>query len=115
MATLTLQEINLTGVDTTLAAATNTGDQFANADERVQFRVVNAAGVTRVVTIVAQVACNHGTVHSITLSTENGEDFTIGPFDRERFNDSNGMIQVTYSSEVGLTVAALNLDVPPKR
>jgi len=115
MATLTLQEINLDGVDTTLAAATISGDQFANADERVQFRVVNAAGVTRTVTLVAQVACNHGTVHSIVLATENGEDITIGPFDRERFNDSNGMIQVTYSSEVGLTVAALNLDVPPKR
>ena len=115
MALLSAQDVDSEGAAVTLAAAGATGDTFANPQERVMLRVVNAAGVARTVTIAAQSPCNHGFTHDIVQATANGETWDFGPFDRERFNQSDGTVAVTYSSETGLTVAAINVVKPPSR
>jgi hypothetical protein len=114
MATLTVQDLLLEATaDQTADAATNTGDAFENIDERVFFRAINGSGAPITVTIAAQEQCNHGFTHDVVGAVVNGEFWDFGPFDKERFNDANGLIQVTYSTEVSLTVAAIRLPVAP--
>jgi len=114
MATLTVQNITLdTTGDLTAAAATVSGDAFENTDERVYFRAINGSGAPIEVTIAAQTVCNHGISHDVVGDVTNGETWDFGPFDKERFNDANGLIQVTYETEVGLTVAAIRMPVAP--
>jgi len=33
----------------------------------------------------------------------------VGPFPAEYYNDINGMVQVTYTADAGVTVAAIRL------
>lgn len=113
MAAITPQEIDLTGIDPTMSSAAGGGDTIENAEERTMVRVINAAGTARTITIVAQNNCNHGYSHDVVLVTANGDDVTTGPFDKERFNDSGGNLVITYSSEVGITLAGLILTKAP--
>lgn len=113
MATLTVEEVSLSGLDPTFAAADVAGDVFENSDERVQVRFVNASGVARTITISAQRPCNHGFSHDVVLVTANGDDITVGPFDKERFNDSSSNVSITYDDNTGVTVAAMRLPKAP--
>lgn len=113
MAGITPQEIDLDGIDPTFSTASSGGDTIENAEERTMVRVINAAGTARTVTIEAQNNCNHGFTHDIVLVTANGDDITTGAFDKERFNDANGDLVITYSSEVGITLAGLILSKAP--
>lgn len=113
MAAITPQDIDLAGIDPTFTAATGAGDTIENAEERTMVRVINASATERTITIAAQNKCNHGFLHDIVLVTADGDDITTGPFDKERFNDSGGDLVITYSSEVGVTLAGLILTRAP--
>jgi hypothetical protein len=115
MATIAAQEIDLNGVDPSMTAADPLGDAFANPSERTLFKVINGAGAPRTITLSAQTPCNQGYTHDIVLVTADGDDITVGPFDRERFNDSAGLIQVSYDDESNVTIAALTVSKPPTR
>lgn len=115
MALISAQDVDTDGASVTTQAAANGGDTFANPNERITFRVVSTAGVQRTLTISAQNNCNHGFTHDIVQTIEDGESWTFGPFDRERFNNAQGQIAATYSSEVGLAVAVINSIKPPQR
>lgn len=109
MATLTVADIPPSGVTPTYNACAGGGDQFAN-DGRVLCHFKNTSGGAITVTFVAQVACNRGTIHSTTLVVPaTTGDKMIGPFDPQIFNDSNGMLQMTYSGVTNLTVAVGSL------
>jgi len=112
VATLVVQDIVIAGLETTFAAASSGGDEFAN-DERTVFHVKNDDADALEVTISATVNCNHGFTHDVVSSLPAGVDRMFGPFDRERFNDSAGMIQVTYDDETSVTVAAVGLPRAP--
>ncbi len=114
MATLTVQDMLLVATaDQTAVAAAAGGDAFENTDERVFFRAINGSGGAITITIDAPTPCNHGFTHDVAGAVAAGETWDFGPFDKERFNDANGLIQVTYSTEVSLTVAAIRLPVAP--
>lgn len=114
MATLTVQDLDVGGLDPTLVAAdAGLSDQFENRDERVMFEVSNGGGSTCNVTISAQRACNHGFTHDISEAVLAGEDRRFGPFDKERFNDTNGNIVVSYDQVASVTVAATRLPKSP--
>lgn len=115
MALLSLQDVDAAGASITTQAAAASGDTFNNADERVQFYVVNTSGVTRTITISAVGECSHGFVHDTVQAVLNNETWTFGPFDRGRFNDSQGIVSVTYDNEAGLAVAAIRDLRPPTR
>lgn len=113
MATLAIQTITRAGVDASLAAAANGGDAFAN-DGQVFFRVKNSHGSTsRTVTFAAQLPAGAipqgAAATNLAVAVAAGDDTFIGPFDPAGFNDSNGRVVVTYSSEADLTVAAMKL------
>jgi hypothetical protein len=115
MALLTAQDVDTDGLLITTVAAGAAGDTFGNPQERYQFHVVSSAGVQRTVTIASTGLCNHGFPHDIVQTIEDGETWTFGPFDRERFNDATGIVTATYDVETGLAVAVLNSIKPPQR
>ncbi len=109
MATLTVQDVTLDGAELTAAAAAGGGDEFENTDERTIFRAINGSGAPITVTIDAPSTCNHGFNHDIAGAVPAGETWDFGPFDKERFNDSSSLVQVTYSGVTSLTVAAIRV------
>jgi hypothetical protein len=108
MAVLTVQDVVLGGTEVTFAAAAAGGDSFPN-DGRTWFRVKNGGGADRTVTVNSQRACDQGFDHDQAVVVTAGEERDIGPFPTERFNDTSARVVATYSSESGLTVAALRL------
>ncbi len=113
MATLTVQNLNHTGLSPSFVAVAAGGDQFAN-DGRIYIYVKNTNGATRDVTIDSGVNCNQGFDHNIvvTVPATTGEKL-IGPFPMSRFNDATAMVQITYEADAGVTIAAIRLVANP--
>ena len=113
MATLTVQNIDFTGVDPTFVAVAAGGDQFAN-DGRIFIYLKNTNAATRTVTANSQVNCSQGFDHDIAvvIPATTGERM-IGPFPTDRFNDSSGNLQLTYSADTNLTISVLRLIANP--
>ncbi len=92
----------------TVAAAAG-GDTFQNAG-KTGFFVVNSSGGPETVTFAAVGLCSHGQLHPAAVIVPDGHsDFIATEFDSTRFNDPNGDIAVTYSSEVGIAVIPVRL------
>jgi hypothetical protein len=113
MATLTVQQISRAGINPTLAAAAAGGDAFANSGKTFM-RVKNGhATLARTVTIASQLpagAIPQGTAKAdLSISVTALEERWIGPLDPATFNDANGRVVATYSSEADLTVGAFAL------
>jgi hypothetical protein len=107
MATLSVQDVNTTGATPSFAAATSGGDQFSN-DGKTMLEV-KSAGAAVTVTIASQVTCNQGSTHNQTVTVSSGGDKMIGPFDPNRFNDTSGYVQITYSQVTAITVGAFQI------
>lgn len=116
MATLTVQNISLSGLAFTTASAAAAGDVFKNLnDERTFLYVSNGSGSSIDVTITAQgtTVSKEGfgdvTVSNTVVSVAAGAAEMIGPFPSARFNNSSGNVAVGYSSNTSVTVAAIRL------
>lgn len=109
MTTLTVQEPTPSGVVVSTAAAAALGDEFANTGKEI-LEVTNGSGGALTVTVTAQKACSHGTLHNGGGSVAAGATKRFGPFPRDRFNDINGKVQVTYSGVTSLTVAVIKVN-----
>ena len=99
MATLTVNNVTLAGSEITSYTPSTGGDEFAN-DGRTILRITNGhASNTVTVTAAGQGECNQGFTHSLEIEVDAGESEVAGPFDQHRFNDEDGMVQLTYSGE----------------
>jgi hypothetical protein len=108
MATLSVTSMSPSGtVEPALTAAAGGGDQFPN-NGKTYLKVTNGGGVPITVTIVAQRACDQGTIHNIANSVANATTELMGPFS-DRYTDGNGFCQVTYSGVTSVTVGAIAL------
>lgn len=103
MAVLTVQEITRAGLATSLTALATGGDGFAN-DGRTYFHIKNSNASARTLTVVTQKTVDGKAVadDAINVPGTTG-DVKVGPFPPDIYNDANGRVQMTYSSEVGLT------------
>ena len=110
MAAITVQNISLTASLTpSFAAASSGGDYFAN-NGKIFLYIKNAnVGAPRTVTINSQVNCNYGHDHNIEVTVPASSEELVGFFSTDRFNDVSGRVQITYSSEADLTVAAISV------
>lgn len=109
MATLTVSAVTPSGVaEAALVAAAAGGDQFSN-NGKTFLKVTNGGGAPITVTIVAQRACDQGTIHSIANSVANATTELMGPFDTGRYNDASGFVQITYSAVTTVTVGAFSV------
>ena len=111
MATLTRQTITLDGLQVVWTAADVAGDTFSNLDERSLLRVrhTGTPGTLVDVLVAGTNACSFGEVHDAQVEIDGGEEISLGPFDRPRFNDSQGFVSVSYSDATDIEVAVLVL------
>lgn len=112
MATLSVQDLSLSGLEVSYANAAGGGDVFAN-DGKTFLRVVNGAGADITVTITTQDTSvekpGYGTltIGNATVTVTAGEARDIGFFPPARFNNASGQVAVGYSSATSVTVAAV--------
>jgi hypothetical protein len=110
MAELSIQSLTTTGLISSYTAAASAGDEIANSGY-VFVHFKNGAGAPTTVTIASQVAPVPKGTTLIDLSIEvtaAGEKMA-GFFNDGAFNDSSGMMQLTYSTHTSLTIAAISV------
>lgn len=111
MATLTVQQIALTGLEATFSAATvTTGDKFLPGD-RTFIEVVNGSGSDITCTITTpNTSIGGAAIADIAVTVTAGERRHIGPFPREHFAAaSDGLATVVCSSVTTVTIAAIKI------
>lgn len=118
MATLTVQEIDLTsGVAPTYAAASAGGDEYAN-EGRTYAHLKNASGgaITVTVTPVPSVIDNSQFGRIVpaarTFTVAAGGERIIPFLAQGAYNNSNSRVALTYSGVTSLTVAAIRAPLP---
>jgi hypothetical protein len=110
MAAITVQNITLnTSLTPTFAAAAELGDYFANTG-KIFLYLKNANVAARVITVNSQVNCNQGFDHNVTINLPATSEELCGPFDINRFNDTDNRVQITYDHHEDVTVAAISLE-----
>jgi hypothetical protein len=106
MAAYNVQSASESGITPTYTAVT-ASDTFAN-DGRTYLHV-KAGGTSVNITINSQTPCNQGADHDIVINGVVSSERIIGPFPPSRFNDSTGVVTVTYSTTTGVTAAAVRI------
>lgn len=114
MATLTTQDVTRAGITPTYAAASAGGDSFTPGND-VWLHVKNTNAASRTVTVdtprtvIADVDMGNPVV---TVPATTG-DKMMGPFPVSIFAQTNdGLADITYSADAGVTVAVLKLTHP---
>lgn len=106
MATLTVQDIVRTGLETTYADAAGGGDDFANTG--VEFiHIKNGSGSDITLTIVTTETIDGLAVADRTVVITAGEERMIGPFPCRWYGAS---VSLTYSDVTSLTLAIIKPD-----
>ena len=111
MATLTVQQIALSGLEATFSSATaSTGDKFLPGDTTF-IEVVNGGGSDITATITTQTTSIGGAaVADIAVTVTAGERRHIGPFPKEYFAaSSDGLAVVVCSAVTSVTIAAIKI------
>jgi hypothetical protein len=116
MAILTPSVTGYSGVNHTFTAASTGGDSFTN-DGKTVVLFANTNASSRTLTIAANTITKQGigavaipsTTISLPNSTTNGGVCMAGPFPVDRFNDSNGRVNLSYDAVTGLTVAVVKI------
>jgi hypothetical protein len=108
MATLTPQTLTKAGSQPSLAACASGGDEFANSGNTI-ILITNANASSRTLTIVSQATMDGLAVADRSVTIPGTDDTFITDLDKNVYNDTNGRVQLTYSTEVDLTIAILDL------
>lgn len=99
------------GSVTALSALDLGGDTFSN-DGRTYLFVDNHSLGDVTVIVIAAAECSYGYKHDLAVTIGAGLSGPVGPFDRRRFNQPGGLVQVTYAGSTtpsDLGVAAVRM------
>lgn len=109
MADITVQNITTTGLTPVAGvAAAAAGDTVTN-DGLTYIEIEDTGTTAPTVTIASQVQCDQGSTHDISVAVPSGGIKFIGPFPPNRFNNVDGQLEVTYSSETDVTIRAFSI------
>ena len=110
MATLTAQTLTTASLTATFTAAAAAGDEFINDGHTVIY-VKNADAATRSVVVASQFSpVPKGlAVANCTIDIAASTNTFCGFFNQRAYNDSSGMVQMTYASESGLSIAVVSV------
>jgi len=117
-ATLSVQNLSLTGLISSTLASASTGDKFLNnGNTFLLFSNGNASSRTLTLTVqnatVNTAGYNPLTVGNPTVtlpgSGTNGGLALVGPFGQTQFNDGTGMLNYTLDNATGMNVAVINM------
>ena len=109
MATLTVVQIPKTGIELALTAAAGGGDAFAN-DGRTVFIANNASGGDITATFVTQATADGLAIADRAVVITAGDLESVADLDPDIYNDSDGLVTVTYSGVTSLTVNPFRLN-----
>jgi hypothetical protein len=111
MAEITPQVIVAEGIVLSHEGCASGGDEFLNSGRHFISVKNGHADEARTITIDSQIDCNQGVDHNVEVVITAAQDEKIfGPFPKNRFNDSDGMVQISYSdSAADLTIAVFEL------
>ncbi len=111
MATLTVAPVVRTtpGLDVTGVAATAGGDQFANTGKEILLVTLVAGACTVTIATGGTVLDEALAVANPAIVCATNKTTAIGPFPAGVFNDSNGLVQLTYSAVVDVTVKVIKV------
>lgn len=110
MATLTVQDMDASGLEPSYDAADAAGDEF-EWEQHAFLHVKNGDGSPHTVTVAEQrtVDIPGYTQADLEVTVPAGEERMIGPFSRQAYQDSDGMVQVSYDAVTDVTLAAIAL------
>lgn len=106
MATLTVQEVDLSGETISFTSAASGGDKFTH-NPGAMVIVENNDTVSKDVTVTSQEDCDQGYSHDETVTVAAGDTVIIGGLDKERFADANDECHLSYSDVTSLNVAVV--------
>jgi len=108
--TITPQSISRTGLTHTFAAADQpNGMQFLNVDTRAFLYVKNGGGGTINVTIPTPITVDDLAVSDLTVQLTTGVNKMFGPFPKEYYNQTDGMVYVNFDVGTSVTIAVIRL------
>jgi len=107
MALLTVQQISKTGLLPTYAVA-SASDTFVG-DEHTYIEVINSGIADTIVTVDAKQNCSQGYDHNCVVTIPAGYRRKIGIFESWLFNDSSGIITITFSVITSVTVGVFKI------
>lgn len=105
MAAKALTTPGIAGSAEAYTAASAGGDSFP-LPMPILVKLKNSGGAGRTVTFVGQTPCNQGVLHNAAIAVGAGATIDVAIRDLNRFRDVNGLVQMTYDSEVGLSMQA---------
>lgn len=109
MATLTVSNVSISGLNIAGTAAAAGGDEWANTG-REYIAIKNGGGSPITATLDVKATVDDLTVTDPTVSIGAGETHVIGPFPPGTYNDSTtGRAKVTYSGVSSVTIKAFRL------
>ena len=105
MATLSIQQIDRSGLSPTYASAASGGDEFPH-DPNAFIHVKNGDATSVTVTVVSQYSSNPQGLAStdLTVTVPGNEERFIGPFSETAFADADGNVQLTYDDVSSVTL-----------
>lgn len=108
MATLSVEQVVISGLAPTQNSADAGGDDFLN-NGNIILRVENGSGVSINVTITSPASVQGLAVEDPVIAVAAGAAKFIGPFPPSLFNDSTGKVAVDYSAATSVTVEVLEI------
>lgn len=88
------------------------GNNFTNTG-REAIEITNGGGSGINVTFVTQGVYNVGStaypIADLVVGITNGASKVCGPFDKTLFNDTDGLVQITFSSATSVTARVISL------
>ncbi len=108
MATITAVSPKREANSFSMASAAAGGDEFVNnGGELLLLEHTNGAGADMTLTIVTQQTVDGEAVADKTITIGKGTIQLLGPFPTGIYNDANGKVQLTYSSETDCQLAVI--------
>ena len=108
MATLNVQRVSLSGLEPSFSNCDSGGDEFVNSGKAFIW-IKNNDTSAHTVTIDSQEPCSYGYDHDVSVQVPAGEERLIGPFPKNRFNDSEGKVQISYDGVTNLQIAVIEI------
>lgn len=105
MATVALQRPSVSGTTLAYAAASAGGDKFEPGERTVL--IVKTGGTAATVTVVTPNTVFGLAVADVSVALGTNAERVIGPFPREHFAGSDGLVSVSWSATAGVTFAPL--------
>lgn len=106
MATLTAQTIIRSGLKPTYGSTASNGDKFENTGNEF-VHIKNTDTSSHTVTVATSATVDGLAVADRAVAIPASEERMIGPFPTSVYNDSDGFVQLTYSSVTSMTIAVL--------